>query len=468
MRALGAALAGTLLLAPLACARCSGRPAAPRHVVLISLDTTRADHFGFYGNRSVATPHLDRLAAESIVLEDFMTVAPTTLTSHASLFTGNYPHTHGTPRNGFVVHPDNRTLAESLAEHGYVTAGFVGSFALAARFGIDQGFAHYDEALDRQAGEAGRLQNERPASAVTDAVIEYLDRSGVPEHLLLFAHYFDPHVPYAAPPPYDTMYDPRGREGLPGWHAISRDCSERGAEKTPDGERLALQYAGEISYMDQHVGRLLDTLRERGILENAVVVVTSDHGEDLWEHPVCFDHGWTTYQTAMRAVGLLRLPGKSQASRRIATLAANIDILPTLLELIGIPAPPGLDGRAIDLAGRGSGSAGPRFGQATKPWEAVETDPRWTNMLKARFIREGPYKLIQVPYRNAEELYDLARDPGESTNLIDSAVPEIVARVRELRLKLEQWAASARPPPPQFDERHRDETIERLKALGYL
>jgi len=456
------------LLGTAACSRQSCEAHLACHVVVISLDTTRADHFGFYGNESVATPNLDRLAAESIVLDDFMTVAPTTLASHASLFTGNYPQTHGTPRNGFVVHEDNVTMAEIFSGHGFVTAGVAGSYAISSRFRIDQGFDYYDESFDRMAGEDGRFQNERNAEAVTDAVIDHLDRIGVPQHLFLFAHYFDPHAPYAAPEPYDTMYDPRGAEGLPGWYELARDCSGRGGEKTPEAERMALQYASEISYMDHHVGRLLDDLRARGILDSAVVIVTSDHGENFWEHLACFDHGWSVFQTTMRSVGIVRLPGGEGGGRRIERLAASVDILPTLLEAVGIDPVGETDGSPIDLADGSRAGSGPRFGQATKPWEQVETDPRWTNMLKARFVREGRFKLVQVPYAQQEQLYDLDSDPNEQTDLLVRGSREVAERAEEMRRKLEEWAASARPLPAEFDEEHRDETIERLRALGYL
>lgn len=441
----------------------------PRHVVLISLDTTRADRFGFYGNRTVRTPNLDRLAGQAIVLLDFMTVAPTTLASHTSLFTGNYPQTHGVPRNGFTVDDANVTLAETLAENGFTTAGFAASFALSARFGIAQGFQRYDESFDREGGVGGRMQNERDAASVTDAVLGYLDERPVPQRLFLFVHYFDAHAPYDAPAPYDRMYDPRGREGLPGWFQVARECTSRGGARTPDGERLALQYDAEISYMDHHVGRLIEGLKERDILDDALVVVTSDHGENFWEHDECFDHGWTTYQEAIRAVGILRMPRHGAAGRRIEELAATVDLYPTILGAVGIPQPRGIDGRAIDLFAKSPHGGHARFGQATKPWEEVETDSRWRNMSKARFVRKGPYKLIQIPYAGREELYDLATDPGEQANLLEGDLsPEVGARAGELRRKLEAWAASAHPLPSEFDPEQREETIERLKGLGYL
>ena len=470
-RTLGLVLTVALLLAGLA--SCAGggsdavRPA--RHVVLISLDTTRADQLGLYGNPAVKTPHLDRLAAESVVLDDFMTVVPTTLASHVSLFTGNYPHTHGTPRNGFLVNERNVMLPEILGERGFVTAGFAGSFALEGRFNFAQGFEHYDEAFERLAGQDGRLQNERSAESVTRAVVDYLDRNEVPERLFLFVHYFDPHAPYEAPPPYDTMYDPSGREGLPDWTTVRHEGLVKPGSKDEIADRLARQYAAEISYMDHNLGRLLDELRERGILDDALLVVTSDHGENFWEHGAVFDHGWSTYQTTMRGVGIIRLPRAALAGTRIGGVAANIDVMPTVLDYLGIPLPDGIDGEPIDLT---RAAAKPldrvRFGQAAKPWQEVETDPRWVNMMKTRCIRSGKYKLVQVPYAGREELYDLEADPAEQVDLLATPGAGTEAAARRLRDQLEAWAASARPLPSRFDPSQREETIERLRALGYL
>lgn len=463
-----------LLSVTLSLPSCDGGPGVSRtivgarHVVLISLDTTRADQFGLYGNQEVRTPRLDALASESIVLDDLMTVVPTTLASHVSLMTGKYPHSHGTPRNGFMVNDGNAMLAEILRERGFTTAGFAGSFALASRFGFTQGFDHFDENFERFAGEQGRQQNERTAEAVTRSVVDWLDTSGVPDRLFLFAHYFDAHAPYEAPAPYETLYDSRGREGLPDWRTL-RPTELAHRERDEIAERMALQYAAEISYMDHHVGELLDALRERGILDEALVVVTSDHGENFWEHAASFDHGWNTYETTMRAVGILRLPGGQHGGTRIAGVAASIDLMPSVLRLLEAEWPDDVEGEPIGLL---PPPAAPlvrtRFGQATKPWQGVEDDSRWTNIAKARCIREGRYKLIQVPYLGKRELYDVVADPLEQNDLLLDGSDDSIAIADTLGAKLEAWAESAAPLPSRFEPSQREETIERLKALGYL
>lgn len=438
-----------------------------KHVVFISLDTTRADHFGFYGNPTVKTPNLDRLASEAIVLDDFLTVAPTTLASHTSLFTGKYSHSHGTPRNGFLVNEQNVMLPELLRERGFHTAGFVGSYPLVRQFGFAQGFDYYDDSFELREGADGLLRMERSAEEVTDSVIEYVDQRDDPGNLFLFVHYFDPHYPYAPPAPYDTLYDPRGGEDLPPWLELLELCMQ--GDKNEGVLRTPLQYAGEISFMDHQIGRLLDALRERGILDESLLVMTSDHGEHFMEHEfsVCFDHGWVPYETEARTVGLVRLPGARHGGTRITELVASIDILPSVLAYLGIESPPGVEGEPIDLDAAEAPAGQTRFSQASRPLENVETDPQWINMLKARSMRRGAYKLIQIPYLQEELFYDLESDPQETQNLLIEPSPEVRAIAEEMRGELESWAASADPLPTEWVASLKDEVLERLQALGY-
>jgi len=449
-----------------------GRPeyhGPARHVIFISLDTTRADHFGCYGNDWIQTPRIDALAAESILFENYMTVVPTTLASHTSLFTGNYPHTHGVARNGFMVHEDNVMLPEILREAGFHTAGFIGAFVLDSRFGFAQGFEDYDENIDQMTYFYGDYKEQRPAETVTGAVIRYLDEKGVPENLFLFVHYFDPHTPYEPPAPYDTLYDPQGRDNAPDATVVIKQCFQQPGVENPDAKRMAQQYAGEISYLDEHVGRLLDDLAKRGILDEAIVVVTSDHGENLWEHWYPFDHGTYTYQTTVQGICLIRMPGAKHAGTRVDGLVASIDILPSVLDYLGLPIPAGIDGKALDLAGGGAPrKQGSRFCEASKPWTEEQEPPLWYNGRKVRCVRSGDLKYILNPYAGIEELYDLSTDPLERNNLLFLATAEALAKAKPLKMELEAWAASANPLPSRFNPEQNQETIEKLQALGYL
>lgn len=456
-------------LALIGCARRSSEPGAAKHVILISIDTARADHFGFMGSERVRTPRLDAFAGESIVFTDYMTVVPTTLASHTSLLTGKYPHHHGTPRNGFMVNGKNEMLPEILKAAGFHTAGFAGSFALDSRFDFAQGFDHYDQDFDIRAGQWGAEQDERSAARVTDAVIRYLDDAGIPSRLFLFVHYFDPHRPYSPPPPYETAYDPEGRRDLPRVAVLLRQRGLTPEQTEQCVRRLALQYAAEISYTDEHVGRLLDDLKRRGILDQALVVVTSDHGECLWEHGEEFDHGRTVYQSTMRALCAMRLPGGELGGTGVGQLVANIDVLPTTLDFLGLAVPLGVDGEAIPLLTAGEVFAPrTRFGEATKPRGSVETDPRWTNIRKSRCVREGRHKLIVTPYMGTQELYDVVADPDEVVNLLESPSAEIERLAADLGAKLQAWTESAHPLPSQFEPSQQEETKRRLRSLGYL
>jgi arylsulfatase A-like enzyme len=440
---------------------------AARHVILISLDTTRADFLGCYGNEQVKTPSLDRVASESIQFTDYMTAAPSTLASHASLFTGKYPHTHGAARNGFVVSEENATLAEVLKEAGFHTAAFIGAFPLDSRFQLAQGFDHYDQAFSLLAETHGGGHDERRAEEVTEAAMRYLEDTGIPERLFLFVHYFDPHLPYDPPSPYDRMYDPDGPLGAVDVDAVRRECLASPGGASPTARRLSLQYAGEVSYMDHHIGRLLDFLRRKGVLDQALLIVTSDHGEGLCEPTEPFDHGTTTVQSTVRSVGMIRSPGSATAGTKLTGTASAIDVLPTVLEALNLPIPSGVEGEAIDLAR--PDAARVRFCEATRPNDrSVEVPGEWTNARKERCVRDGRWKFIQTPWLSTERFFDLDADPLETTNLLDSPTEESQAAAGELRRKLEAWAASARPLPSQFDTSQREETERRLRSLGYV
>ncbi len=448
-------------------ARRSGYHGRARHVIFISLDTTRADHLGCYANKWIKTPNLDALADESILFTDYMTAASTTLASHTSLLTGKYPQNHGVPRNGFMVNPDNVMLPEILKDAGFHTVGFLGSFALDQRFDFAQGFDHFDQEFDMLVGTRGNDQNQRSAKTVTDAVISYLDQQPLPSNLFLFAHYFDPHAPYAPPGPYDRMY---GYGSGTAATQVEDPAAQRAWKNSARTKRLGLLYAGEVSYMDTHVGRLLDYLKNKGILDSAILVVTSDHGENLVDaRSRLFHHGWTVYQSEVDAVCMVRLPAGAQGGTKYTSLIGSVDILPTLTSYLSLPIPAGIDGQPLDLLNlRAPTEPRIRFAEATKPWD-VETDPRWYNVLKSRCARRGSFKYIHTAYRKTEELYDLSTDPYERNNLLTAAATEPIAKIADdLRKSYQAWTASAKPLPTRYDPSQREETIRRLKSLGYF
>jgi arylsulfatase A-like enzyme/Tfp pilus assembly protein PilF len=397
-------------------------PDRPRDVVVITLDTLRADRLGAYGNPDGLTPNLDRLAAEATLFEHAVSPVPVTLPSHASLFTGRYPTATGVLNNGtFVVPEAERTLAELLGDEGWSTAAVVAAYPLEARYGLAQGFDRYDDRLpsipESNAGVVPLFFSERRADAVTDRALAAWERmAGAPR--FLWVHYFDPHVPYDPPEPFRS--------------------------RCPDS-----LYDGEVAFLDSQVGRLLDGIAASS--PDAIVAVTSDHGEGLGEHGES-THGVFLYETTLHVPWLLRAPGLLPAGLRVAEPVSLVDLLPTVAALVGLPVPDDLDG--IDLRAVIDGSrSGPRalYAESYLPLLEYRFSP-------LAMIREGALKYIAAP---GPELYDLGADPDELRNLHGSHPLEdrLAAELAELAEPRERPDAAS-----GLDAG----TAARLRSLGYV
>jgi arylsulfatase A-like enzyme len=417
---------GLLLLAGglAACAPDAARDGSPS-LLLVTLDTTRADRIGAYGYAGAHTPTLDRLAREGVLFERAIAPTPLTLPSHASLLTGVDPQTHGVRSNAlFALAPDARTLAEVLAERGLRTAAFVGSDVLGARFGLDQGFETYD--APRGGVAAGSAGLERSAREVVDSASRWLDSLGPEERFFLWVHFFDPHREWIAPEPW------AGRLGDP--------------------------YDAEIAFADAQLSRLLGEIGRRGLGGDLVVAVTADHGESLGEHGE-WTHGVFLYQSTQHVPLILTGSRVRAAGARVQAAVPNLDLAPTLLTLAGVPleAMPALRARSL-LAADGTLDE-PSAGRAIHlesfgPYYAY----RW-RALRALLWRG--HKLVEGVRL---ELYDLEADPEESRDL--AAIDE--ARVLEMRGLLQ--AHADRPRPSGWTRRREPESAERaqLEALGYV
>ncbi len=468
-----------------------------RHVILLSIDTLRADHSSGFGSRA-GTPAIDALASQAIRFVDVTTAAPTTLAAHTSLFTGSYPRTHGVPRNGFSVHDANQMLPELLKSAGFTTAAFLGSYALDRMFGFGAGFDHYDQDFDQLIDMDAFDQNQRTADRVTDAVLEWSGRRNAgSERLFLFAHYFDVHATYRPPPPYDAMYGradgPRTSSfddlqmlvqrhhdaivddgpGLMGAmrHGLSNELLDgANGEPTALDRDLAALYAGEVSYVDSQVGRLLEGLQDQGILDDAIVVITADHGESFWVHGDFWNHGLAVYQSTVHVPLLLRLPPANSVAVQIDTPVSSVDVLPTLCELLGIPTPERVDGRSLVSSWNGSElEVVPVFSESTQPVGAsFERDQVWRNQMKARCVRWGPWKYIHTPYLQRQELYNLETDPHERTNLLPADDAATRSQAEVLREVLAAWARDPQPLPSRFNPAQSQDAMERLRSLGYV
>jgi arylsulfatase A-like enzyme len=444
-----------LALACLAASGC-GRELPP-NVLLVSVDTLRADALGSYGG-PLPTPSFDRLAREGVVFERAFAPTPATAASHATLFTGQEPQRHGLLRNGESLDAAATTLAERLAAAGWQTAAFVSSFVLDPRFGFGQGFAHYDATLPESGATMGKGKPypgafwaaerfggfDRRATATTDAARRWIETA--PEPFFAFVHYFDPHAPYLPPPVFADRADA----------ATPSLVNRRVPGIEPDVlARLIRRYWGEVLYTDDALAALLDVAsrRERPTL----VVVTADHGEGLGQHE-WLEHAVHLYEEQLHVPLILHgLPGLA-AGRRVATPVALADVAPTLLELLGVPNGDAIDGRSLAAAARGGPEpeARPLFGVR----RLVSEDVAWDRGVELS-VRDERWKYIWDS-EAAAELYDLSTDPGELRD-VAAERGEVAA---ELRARLERHVAAL--PALRDAAPLSDETREALRALGYV
>ncbi|MSR62630.1 MAG: hypothetical protein EXS08_09330 [Planctomycetes bacterium] len=312
MRCLGVSLLALLLAA--GSASCGGSP--PTSVLLITLDTTRADALGAYGRVPSVTPNLDRLAQEGVVFEQAYTVAPLTLPAHASMLTGLYPPRHGVRDNGIAALAQSaETLAERARAAGAQTAAFLGSVVLDQGFGLEQGFERYEAPARHFFGGPSMGYAERPASEVASLVTSWLRARDAERPFFLWAHLWDAHGPYTPTP-------------------------ELAAKAGGDA------YLGEIAADDLAVGRIVAALRAEKLLDSTWIIVVADHGEAFEEHGEV-SHGPFVWNTTLRVPLVLRLPGGERGGERVADLASVVDVYPTALAALGLEPTAGIDGRDL-------------------------------------------------------------------------------------------------------------------------
>ncbi len=466
-------------------------PASPyKHILLISMDTTRADALAVYGGTAAKTPRLDKLANTGVRFQNATTAAPSTLASHTSIMTGLHPRRHGVARNAFRVSEDNIMLAEVLGQHGFHSAGFIGSFALDQQFQFAQGFNHWDQDFDILTDGRNADQHQRTADQVTGALLDYVGNFDGSQRLFLFAHYFDVHAPYAPPEPFASDYMDEwstsdfghmahqiglhqkeliGKERQVYTMGLSRKLAETAhGNPLPGDSNLSALYAGELAFLDGQIGRLLDGLSDKGILEDCLVLLTADHGETFWEHGDFWHHGAWVYETNLHVPLIVNLPDGRGRGTVIAEPVSTTDIFPTLLDLLDIPLPEPVAGRSLMGAIDGQALAAvPIFSEATQPVERFEKQADWRNQLKSKSVRLGRWKYIRTPYLKFEELYDLQQDPGERHNLMQELNSERQAALSELRKHLKTWFESAPPRDSKFDATQSKEVNAALRALGY-
>jgi len=387
-------------------------------VLLVSIDTLRADALGAYGNARARTPWIDRLAREGVRFDAAHAHNVVTLPSHVNLLTGHYPFEHGVRDNsGFRVAPDTRTLASLLKPHGFRTAGFVSAFVLDERFGLANGFDRWDARVAGGEWSRAFVIPERPGPATVGEALRWL-ASGSGQSFS-FVHLYEPHAPYEPPPAFAAG--------------------------------VSHPYHGEVAAADAALEPLLRPLLDQGRSGHTLVLLTSDHGESLGEHGEA-THGVFGYEATLHVPLVIYAPSLFRP-RVVKEAVRHVDILPTVLDVLGIQVPAGLPGRSLLalLAGREAGVTPPSY------FEALSTsiNRRWAPL---RGLRDGALKYVELPL---PELYDLLADPGETRNLASSRPQDLErssARLGELR-------ARDRGVKPAVEDA---ETLERLRALGYV
>jgi arylsulfatase A-like enzyme/Tfp pilus assembly protein PilF len=423
IRAIVGLSVAVLLMLGFGCRRRVGGEQRTRpNVLLITIDTVRADHLGAYGNLRAQTPNLDSLAASGLRFDQAVSAVPLTLPSHATILSGLLPPHHGLRDNGAGKFPANReTLATRFSSSGYRTGAFIGSFVLDHRFGLNRGFDTYDDEVDRDPASPAALEAERPGVAVVGRALEWLAKEdGRP--FFAWVHLYDAHAPYNPPEPFASRF----RDNL---------------------------YDGEIASVDFQIGRLLSWLREKGSFDNTLVVVAADHGEALGEHGE-LTHGFLLYQATIRVPLLMRWPGSLPAGRTISTPVSLADLAPTVCGLAQSALSPagGVDGRDLSETIRKGGEP------AAADLYSESEYPRVFGWSGTSALRRKNLKYILAPQ---SELYDLSRDPHESANLLEkgAARSDLSARIAEFR-RGERKSETAAPL--------NSEAAAKLASLGYI
>jgi arylsulfatase A-like enzyme len=460
-----------------------------RNVILISIDTLRYDKLGCDGDDRIRTPNIDALAAEGVVFDNCIVPLPLTVPSHATMLTGLNPRTHGLRVQDYNLDRSFTTIAEKLSDEGFTCGGFVSVFLLKGKFTqLDQGFHYYDDYW-AYIGESklfppevkfffaakvlnkiliGRTINKRPlerkAEPSVDSAINWLDYAKN-DDFFCFLHLFDPHWDYNAPEPYKNMYDPDYDESKIKFNAQlkTRIWNNEVQLNRKDIDHLVDRYDGEITYTDAQLGRFFSRLKELGLWDKSMIILTADHGESF-EHDYYFDHPDRVYQSCIH-VPLIIKPFGNTDGRRCEALCTNADFFPTICEALGFNAGSNLDGVSLARLLKSP------FDDTFKPHQAIYSEsygfPSYNTQHYGKvycIIMDGEkliYSPFAYPYAPIYQYYDLAIDPGEENNLYDSRTDAADILFKQL----EKWVADDKEDLRGLTGKIE---MENLKSLQYL
>jgi len=392
------------------------------NVLLVTLDTTRADRIGVYGHERAKTPNLDALALGGVMFKNAYCQAPLTLPSHVSILTGTYPVYHHVHNNGFYyLNPDLTTVADVFKQNGFKTSAFVASYTVDSSYGVDKGFELFD---DKMAGEEllKTFRSERTADKVYEAFAQWLDTNHT-EKFFSWIHFFDPHTPYLPPSPFKEEF-----AGRP--------------------------YDGEIAFMDFYVGKVVEKLKEKNILDKTLILLAGDHGEAIGDHGEA-DHGLFLYESTMKVPLIIYAKGHLPGGRIIDSAVRLIDIMPSLLDAAKISVPAEVQGESLlpFITGRKKGDL-PSYIETVYPRENYG----WSELIG---LIDNGWKYIQAPKL---ELYNLKEDPSEVANLKDIESQ----RVRDMKEQMERLIAKSSSDIEARRKNVSQDELARLRSLGYV
>jgi arylsulfatase A-like enzyme/Tfp pilus assembly protein PilF len=399
------------------------------NLLVITLDTTRADRIGAYGYTDIETPTIDRLAREGVLFEQTTATAPLTLPAHCSIFTGKFPPEHGVRDNGgFFLSPKQLTLATILRRQGLRTGAVVAAFVLDGKWGLNEGFETYVDDFDlSKRGGFGLGDVQRPGNEVVDKALPLLEKVKG-QRFFAWLHFYDPHTPYEAPEPFKSRY-------------------------------VNHPYNAEIAFMDSQISRVVDFLERNNLLERTIVAIIGDHGEGLNQHGEG-SHGFFIYQSTARVPFIIRAPFDLLRGRRVADPVRSVDLMPTVLDLMGMPVPGKAAIAGTSLVPLMTGQKQTLDLEAYAEAMYALHHFGWSDL---RAWRAGRYKVIDAP---RPEMYDLERDPHETTNIYaerKAVADSMIARLRQQEKEAPGENEDAKPAQ-EVDP----ETRARLAALGYV